>query len=72
MCPPWWSSRSATCCKFDLIPLRTRDYARAAKLVRMYSNLPLGAADASVIAVAERLGDRDIATTNRWTLSPTG
>ncbi len=51
--------------EFDLIPLTTRDYARAAELVRKYSDLPLGAVDASVIAVAERLGDRDIATTDR-------
>ncbi len=51
--------------EFDLIPLTTRDYARAAELVRKYADLPLGAVDASVIAVAERLGDRDVATTDR-------
>ncbi len=51
--------------EFDLIPLTTGDYARAAELVRKYSNLPLGAVDASVITVAERLGDRDVATTDR-------
>lgn len=51
--------------EYDLIPLTTGDYARAAELVRKYSDLPLGAVDASVIAVAERLGDSDIATTDR-------
>jgi uncharacterized protein len=51
--------------EFDSIPLTAGDYARTAQLVRKYSDLPLGAADASVIAVAERLGDRDIATTDR-------
>lgn len=38
---------------------------RAAELTRRYSDLPLGAVDASVIAVAERLSDSDIATTDR-------
>jgi predicted nucleic acid-binding protein len=50
---------------FDPIPLTSRDYARAAELVRKYADLPLGAVDASVIAVAERLGDSDVATTDR-------
>ena len=50
---------------FDPIPLTSRDYARAAELVRKYADLPLGAVDASVIAVAERLGDREVATTDR-------
>jgi predicted nucleic acid-binding protein len=39
--------------------------ARAAELVRKYADLPLGAVDASVIAVAERLGDFEVATTDR-------
>lgn len=51
--------------EFELVPLTTSDFARAAELTRKYSDLPLGAVDASVIAVAERLGDRDIATTDR-------
>lgn len=49
---------------FDL-PLTSRDYARASELVRKYADLPLGAVDASVIAVAERLGDLEVATTDR-------
>lgn len=35
-------------------------------MVRKYADLPLGGVDASVIAVAERLGDIDVATTDRW------
>jgi hypothetical protein len=33
-----------------------QDVARMAELVRQYSDFPLGAVDASVVAVAERLG----------------
>ncbi|MGH3814907.1 MAG: type II toxin-antitoxin system VapC family toxin [Pseudonocardiaceae bacterium] len=51
--------------EFELVPLTASDFARAAELTRKYSDLPLGAVDASVIAVAERLSDRDIATTDR-------
>ena len=36
-----------------------------AELVRTYADLPLGAADASVIAVAERLKLTDVATLDR-------
>lgn len=50
---------------FDSIPLPSTDYARTAELVRKYADLPLGAVDASVIAIAERLGDSDVATTDR-------
>jgi len=50
---------------FEVIPLSSADYARAAALVRKYSDLPLGAVDASVITVAERLDDHDVATTDR-------
>lgn len=38
------------------------DVARMTELVRTYANFPLGAADASVVAVAERLGASDVAT----------
>jgi predicted nucleic acid-binding protein len=38
------------------------DYTRMADLVIQYGKFPLGAADASVIAVAERLGVTRIAT----------
>ena len=38
------------------------DYARIRELCRRYDDLPLGFVDASVIAVAERLSERTIAT----------
>jgi predicted nucleic acid-binding protein len=40
----------------------TGDLARMAELVRTYADFPLGAADASVIAVAERLDVTQVAT----------
>jgi len=36
-----------------------------AELVTTYADLPLGAVDASVLAVAERLDDLDVATLDR-------
>jgi hypothetical protein len=41
------------------------DLGRVAELVRNYANLPLGTVDATVIATAERLGVRTIATVDR-------
>lgn len=41
------------------------DWLRIAALVARYRDLPLGTADASVIAAAERLGITDIATYGR-------
>ena len=41
------------------------DWMRIAELVATYRSLPLGTTDASVIATAERLGIRDIATFDR-------
>jgi len=41
------------------------DYRRAAELVATYSDLPLDAVDAMVIAVAERLGTATVATIDR-------
>jgi uncharacterized protein len=38
------------------------DWLRIAELVARYRDLPLGTADASVIAAAERLGVREVAT----------
>ncbi|WP_440068980.1 type II toxin-antitoxin system VapC family toxin [Streptosporangium sp. OZ121] len=43
-------------------PLTTVDIARMKALVVKYANFPLGAVDAAVIAVAERLGVQEIAT----------
>lgn len=41
------------------------DLARAAELVAIYRELPLGTVDASVVAAAERLGATAIATLDR-------
>lgn len=46
-------------------PVAASDWMRIAELVAAYRSLPLGTADASVIATAERLGIRDIATLDR-------
>lgn len=46
-------------------PVAASDWMRMAELVANYRNLPLGATDASVIATAERLDIRDIATLDR-------
>lgn len=50
---------------YTLIPVTDADVSRAADLIDRYSNLPLGTADAFVIAVAERLRIRDIGTVDR-------
>lgn len=42
--------------------LAERDWARISELVATYTNLGLDAADASIIAIAERLGHTSIAT----------
>lgn len=41
------------------------DLTRAAELVERYADFPLGATDASVVALAERLGDTEVATLDR-------
>lgn len=48
--------------ELDVITLSPADYTRASQLVTQYADLPLGAVDACVIAVAETLGAADIAT----------
>ncbi|MGV9324898.1 type II toxin-antitoxin system VapC family toxin [Streptosporangium sandarakinum] len=48
--------------ELTLISLEREDITRIAELVRTYRNLPLGAVDASVIAIAERLGLPTVAT----------
>ena len=50
---------------FVVIDLVADDWRRAGALVTQYADLPLGAVDASVIAVAERLGLTEIATVDR-------
>jgi len=46
--------RSLASGELRLAELTEADLMRMAELVEQYSNLPLGAADASVVAVAER------------------
>lgn len=46
-------------------PVESDDVMRASSLMREYLDFPLGFVDATVIAVAERLGAREILTTDR-------
>jgi uncharacterized protein len=48
-----------------VIDLTAVDWARCAELIAVYADLGLGLVDASVIAVAERLGVTTVATLNR-------
>jgi len=51
--------------EFEHVPIIAADLLRMAELVRTYADLPLGAVDASVVAVAERLKLTDVATLDR-------
>ncbi len=51
--------------ELDVVDLVAADYNRAAQLVTQYADLPLGAVDACVIAVAERLRVTEVATLDR-------
>jgi len=51
--------------ELDVITLEPADYIRAARLVEQYADLPLGAVDAAVIPVAERLADAEVASRGR-------
>lgn len=57
--------RSVHAGQMSLLALSDADVARTADLVDQYADLPLGMVDASVIAVAERLGATGIATLDR-------
>jgi predicted nucleic acid-binding protein len=48
--------------EFELESVAPADLRRMAGLVRTYADFPLGAADASVVAIAERLGATRVAT----------
>jgi uncharacterized protein len=50
---------------FVTVPVDSADWLRIAELVSIYRNLPLGTADASVIAAAERLRVVTVATLDR-------
>jgi hypothetical protein len=52
--------RSVAVGSFSLIALTSEDLERCAQLVERYADLPLGAADASIVAVAERLRVRQV------------
>jgi uncharacterized protein len=46
-------------------PVMANDWLRIAELVARYDDLPLGTVDASVIAAAERLEVKEVATLDR-------
>jgi hypothetical protein len=46
----------------ELLPITPTDVGRMAELVRQYADFPLGAVDASVIALAERMDVHQLAT----------
>jgi predicted nucleic acid-binding protein len=50
---------------FELVHLAPADLTRMAELVREYADFPLGAVDASIMAVAERFEVDRIATLDR-------
>lgn len=47
---------------FAVEPVHPSDWLRIAQLTSVYSNLPLGTVDASVVATAERLNITTVAT----------
>ncbi len=57
--------RSITAGDLAVEDLTVADWERIAELVERYADLGLGGVDASVIAVAERLDVREIATLDR-------
>lgn len=50
---------------FTVVDLEPAADARAGELVMQYADLPLGAVDASVVAIAERLGISEVAALDR-------
>lgn len=50
---------------FTPVDLTGEDYRRAAELVTTYADFPLGTTDATVVALAERLGATEVATLDR-------
>jgi uncharacterized protein len=47
---------------FSTIDLVPADYLRMSELVKQHADLPLGTTDVAVVALAERLAIRDVAT----------
>jgi predicted nucleic acid-binding protein len=56
--------RLVTSARFDVVDLVPDDYERCLELIETYDDLGLGFVDASIIAVAERLGQSTLATLN--------
>ena len=50
--------------RFTIVDLTAADYQRSIVLINTYTDLGLGFVDASIVAVAERLGHDTIATLN--------
>jgi predicted nucleic acid-binding protein len=50
---------------FHVAELEDEDLPRMAELVERYVDLPLGLVDAAVIAIAERLGLKEVATVDQ-------
>jgi hypothetical protein len=57
--------RSIRAGEFELLALTSTDLDRMIELVETYADMGLGSTDASVIALAERLGVTDVATLDR-------
>jgi hypothetical protein len=53
-------------------PVAPRDWLRIAELASVYRDFPLGTADASVVAAAERLKAEQIATSTAGTSASSG
>lgn len=51
--------------EFEVEPLEPGDIERAADVMARYSDTALGFTDATVVAMAERLGVREVLTTDR-------
>jgi uncharacterized protein len=56
--------RLVTSPRVTIVDLTEQDWARTLQLVETYASMGLGTVDASIVAVAERLGITDIATMN--------
>ena len=50
-------------------PVHPADWERIAELVARYRDLPLGTVDASLVALAERLGETNVASFDRRDLT---
>jgi predicted nucleic acid-binding protein len=58
-------ARGLSAGEVEIEPLLPEDIARAADLLTIYADLPLGFVDASIVAMAERLDVATLVTTDR-------